>query len=186
MDRPATRLLRHGVLDPQRPVLSVDDIQRMLSDIAQDAGAGADRFRALKMLSGLGSANVTLPEPLSREERRQRASRIMQALGIEETRLAFKETWGSANPVDQHTEIGVLDEFPDWIRVMSQRCKTLIILYRTFPAMKRPGVPPGYPTHHGKIEQMKFCQKMAAKEYLAMFNRGELSPPLRVADAPTA
>jgi hypothetical protein len=64
-----------------KPHLSMDDIIAMVTEIARDDGAGADRFRALKFLSSQKETSNAIPDPLDEQEILNRLHRIMLPAG---------------------------------------------------------------------------------------------------------
>lgn len=143
--------------------LSIDEILTMVSEIARDPGAGADRFRALKMLATTETQQAVLTEPLSQPEIIQRASRILRGIGIHASQLSFQQAFpkSKATPFQPpKLEYGDLTEQE---REECSHVRTLKGLYKKFPEIKRPGFPPGFPVGKSHIQQQAWCQNAALK-----------------------
>lgn len=145
--------------------LSMDEILEMVSEIAKDQAAGADRFRALKFLRDQQSGTVVLPPPASNQERLDRLVRVMRASGMDLCQMAWRRIW----PTTKRK----VDDPPTRVQDMplTQQEEKLIMkvtglkqLYRMFPEVMRPtgGVPNGFP-FRGKLVQMDWCRAQARK-----------------------
>lgn len=143
--------------------LSMDEILAIVTEIARDPESGADRFRALKMLATTGDSNAAISPPLSHDELVARVARVIHGVGLHIAQLAFHQAFPTtkANPLDSpQLDTGDLTEAE---REMCAKVRTLKVLYRKFPEVKRNGFPPGYPVGKGLIAQTAFCQNMAIK-----------------------
>lgn len=143
--------------------LSIDEIMEAVTEIAQDAEAGADRFRALKMLASTESATVVLPEPMLESEMRLRLSRLMIGCGPRMTQLAYSDAWPNhKGGVPGQKSMPYADAAPE-LRNFAKRITSLPLLYKHFPESKRAGVPKGYPSGRSNAVKMAWCQDEALK-----------------------
>lgn len=146
------------VIKPQR--ITIDEITSLLSTIARDEDAGADRFRAIKALQGMESASITLPDPMSSDEVDQRVARVMKGAGPNATQrgylIAFpdlaKKVFG----------LNMTAATPDMIR-RAQRITSLKILNKEFPAFKINGMPKGFPAGKSLVTKATWCRDQAIK-----------------------
>lgn len=143
--------------------LSLDEILTMVSEIARDPGAGADRFRALKMLATTESQQAVLTEPLSQPEIIQRASRILRGIGIHASQLSFQQAFPKTKATPFQPPRLEYGDLSDEEREAASHVRTLKGLYKKFPEIKRPGFPPGYPVGKSHIQQQAWCQNAALK-----------------------
>lgn len=72
--------------------MTIDEILEELSKIGRE-GEGADRFRALKALSGMSGAQIALPEPLSDDEIVDRLFRLLAGAGKTNADRAMKKAF---------------------------------------------------------------------------------------------
>jgi len=149
-------------------ILDMEDIRRGLSDMAQN-GEGAQRAQAYRMLMQMESSSVTLPEPMSMEERRERAARILKAIGREEAHVVYQRAWPTAKSKIDAAPKFSLEHLPAKVRFAAQRITTLPKLYRAFPELKGPGFPTGYPVGYGKVSQARWLQQKSAQILLDRF-----------------
>lgn len=147
--------------------LSIDEIMGMVSQIAQDPDAGADRFRALKMLASAGQANVMLPEPLTLEEARARLTRLMKPLGTDMVRICYHEAFPThtTKPITAPPVV-ISDDLPAEVKFIATKCRSIRALYRHIPELKRNGMLPGFPLGAGAAVKAKWCQEQAVKALL--------------------
>lgn len=139
--------------------MTMDDIIDAVTDVAKES-EGADRFRALKMLASMDSGTAVLPDPMSSEEAITRLARLMKIPGRDIAVLAFQRAFPHARKRDQKPEI-TDDMIPEeWQRKLP-RIKSLKALYRAFPAIKRSGMPVGYPKGRGLLVQTEWVQRKA-------------------------
>jgi hypothetical protein len=152
--------------------LTIDEILSMVSEIARDTEAGADRFRALKMLASAGSASVVLPEPLDDNEMVDRIARIMKSSGKDIVKRAWTHAFHQQSS-DAMLESPRLhaNDIPAFLRARAMSVKSLKKLYPEFPEVKRPGFPPGYPAGKGISVQTAWCQDMSLKILLERENQ---------------
>jgi acetolactate synthase regulatory subunit len=147
--------------------MSMDEILEQLSAKGRDPDAGADQFRALKMLASMDTASVAINPPMSQEELVARVARILRGVGMHVCQLAHHQAF----PKNKHSfEAPVLDsqDLTEKDREDAAKVRTLKLLYRKFPEVKRPGFPPGYPAGKGLVAQQAWCQNAALK---AMIDR---------------
>lgn len=72
--------------------LSLDEIQQLLTDIARN-GEGADKFRALKMIATMNSAQAALPDPVSDADIVGRLVRLLKAAGYARATKAMSDAF---------------------------------------------------------------------------------------------
>lgn len=140
--------------------MTVDDITAMLSDIAHDEEAGAQRFQALKMLAGMESATITLPDPMGPEEIDLRLSRLMKGAGPAATQRSYL----MAFPDLARKEFGIhmTAATPDMIR-RAQPITSLKLLNKEFPEFKMQGMPRGFPVRQSLVAKATWCRDQALK-----------------------
>ena len=147
----------------EQKILSMDDIRVGLSEMAQN-GEGAQRAQAYRMLMNMQSDSAALPAPLTRDERLDRAARILKAMGREDSQVAYQRAWPNAKTKIDTAPKYSMEHLPAKVRFTAQQIKSLPKLYRTFPEMKpKGGFPTGYPVGYGKVRQAMWCQQTAAK-----------------------
>lgn len=146
----------------QQKRLSYDDIVRGMEEIAQDPD-DKDRFKALKALAATQSAGIVLPEPLDDAATTDRMTRLMKGVGIDVCQRSFYRAFPQSK-ADIHTAPKLTeDDIPADMMSRVQSVNTLKRLYHTFPEIKRPGYPPGYPRGKGIALQAAWCKRAAAK-----------------------
>lgn len=143
---------------------SVDDIAREIEEIAFN-GEGTDKLRALKMLrEDRGGSAITLPEPLTQPERISRMSRIMKVYGIEDCRTAFADAFPrTLENLGETAPTITPDDLTEDEERLCLRIRSLKLIYKQWPKLKRPGVLPGYPIKGGEVLQTEWCQNQARK-----------------------
>jgi hypothetical protein len=158
-------LKRQDKPDPPKPLpkrLMLDEIMAMVSEIAQDADAGADRFRALKMLATSEQATAILPHPMSGKDIIYRLSRLMRASGTDLCQQAYVAAFPKkrAGELDDAPTVDVTDLDIDYDKLP----KTVRAFHRMFPELKNPkgGCPPNYP-RAGKIVQVEWLRRESIK-----------------------
>jgi hypothetical protein len=150
---------------PKLKRMTLDDIVAHVTEIAQDADAGADRFRALKMLSETEGSSIALPKVFNDQEMVDRLARLMKGAGIHCTQLAYARAFPSAK---RSTALGgsrypYANARPELIKE-ANKATSLKILIRNFPSLKTGrGIPKGYPSGHSVEAKMKWCQGQALK-----------------------
>lgn len=147
------------------PRITIDEIHAMLTQIARDPEAGAERFRALKMLTESGTTVVALPEPMNADEVIDRVVRMMCAVGPDLCRLAYSQAFRNHRAgIHAATKLTV-EDLPPEQKAKVRHITSLKILYRDFPEIKPPtgGVPRGYPTGRGLAAQRAWMQRCAAR-----------------------
>lgn len=150
----------------KRQRMSMDEIAEMASEIARDPEAGADRFRAMKFLAQAEASTVLLPDPLDEPEAIDRLARLLKGYGPEVARLAYRRAYPmhrkQIDGMPSNAEIRIDPE----LKKKAMRIRTLKMLYKVFPEIKRPGVPPGYPSGGGILVQQEYVQRKALKMYI--------------------
>jgi hypothetical protein len=159
--------------------LTIDEINSMLTEIAKDPDSGADRFRALKMLSSGNAATVTLPEPLDPKEVTERLTRMIQCAGPTIAQVAFKRAFPTKKKSITDTPKIYTDDLPPRLMEKVKTITSLKLLYKHFPESKRNGVPKGYPVGRGLFAQQAWIQRAAVKLILDREN-AELRGPEQV------
>lgn len=145
--------------------LSLDEVMETVSNIAKDPD-NRDQFKALKMLASAQSAATVLPDPLGERELVQRLARLMKAAGIDLCHVAYAHAFRTARGVISDAPTIHLGHVSEIIAGKLKKIRNLKALYKAFPEIKRPGVPPGYPMAKGAIVQQAWIQKTAAKMFL--------------------
>ena len=145
----------------KKPRMSFDEAMDEIADIARN-GDGADKFRALKMVTERESSGATLPPPMSAEEIVERLTRLMRASGSGNCQIAFRKAFSGTrrNIGDAMPDLALADISPF---EKSALPRTLRQLYKQFPEIKRSGYPAGYPRNKGLEAQMTWCQKKATE-----------------------
>lgn len=145
--------------------MSMDELMNLLDEMARDESAGADRFRAIKLLASQERSEITLPKPLSEEEWVERVARIMRGSGREITKRAWRVAFPNGKiPIHVPRRIKPADLTPEETAIVD-KCYGLKQLYRHFPHIKRSGVPNGFP-FRGREAQKEWCQGEAVKMLL--------------------
>lgn len=156
---------------PPPAILSMEEIKAGLSELAR-SGEGAQRTQAYRLLMNMESATVTLPPPLSRQERLERYARLTKALGIEDAQIGFQMAFPtSKRKIDDRPKY-TLDDVPARVRGMAtqvttlKKLKKLVLSGGDREAWPKGGFPKGYPVYEGKVAQARWCVEEAAKYYL--------------------
>jgi hypothetical protein len=143
--------------------LTYDEILHGMEEIARDPD-DRDRFKALKALAASQSASVVLPEPLTYEERKMRLSRIMKAYGADLCRTCFSEAFPKhRDALGDIPPTIIPDDLTEGEERECLRVKSLPLIYKKWPALKRSGVLPGFPRGRGGKVQTEWCQNYARK-----------------------
>ena len=144
--------------------LSVDEILDMASAIARDEEAtGADRMRAMKMVSSINTSAVILPEPLKDPEVIERLARLDKAAGLHLAKLAFRKAFPHAKQGEDLAPVLTLEQLPPEVLAEASKIISVKTLYRAFPEVKRSGTIPGFPRRGSLAAQQNFCQRVAAQ-----------------------
>lgn len=144
-------------------ILSLEDILHGLSDLAE-AGDGAQRTQAYRMLlAHKGGAAAVLPDPLTDQERVERCARVMECVGKELAKLAYHRAFKRAKDEISDAPNLIAELLDPTLIAQAESIKTISQLYRWRPALKRPGILPGYPRSRGEAVQMRWCQNQAIK-----------------------
>lgn len=152
-------------MSDERPKrLSVDEILDLLSSMARDADAGADRFRALKMLASQEGATVTLPPPMLEGEVVDRIARVMKGAGATLTQLAYRRAFPDAPRAKLSGKRPTYHEITDDMRERARAITSLKLLNQEFPEAKMVrGIPKGYPSGRSLVVKAEWCQEQALK-----------------------
>lgn len=149
--------------DPQQPRLTLDDILDIASQIARDPSAGADRFRAMKMVADSQVATASLPRLGSDQDIVDRLARLMKGSGIRLTQLAYVRAFPSSRYAGMSggpsTYVSARPELVE----RAKKITSLKVLNRNFPEYKVNGVPKGFPTGRSVEAKVKWCQEQALK-----------------------
>lgn len=151
--------------EPKKPPkrMTLDEVMASVTEIAQDADAGADRFRALKMLASQNTAAAVLPDPMQNGELIDRLARLMKGAGVDICQLAYQRAFPQAvDSVASAPKLQMAD-LPPEIMAQVQKVRSIKSLYRYFPEIKRPGFPPGYPVGRGAALQLEWLRRYAGK-----------------------
>lgn len=146
--------------------LSLDEILDLVSGVARDDAAGADRFRALKMLASMNSAAVVLPPPQNDEEFVERIARNMRCGTPHQSQLAYRMAFPRTRYGQDIAPRMMLGDLPEHVREKASRVTSLKILYHDCPGTKRSGHPPGYPQRGSMMAKQEWCQKAASEYFL--------------------
>lgn len=147
--------------DPNKR-LSLDEILDLVSKVARDEDAGADRFRALKMLASMKSADVMIPPPMTDADIIERLGRLMKSAGPELCQIAYRKAHPKTRKGSDIAPRVLPDDLPDHIKEQASRTRSIKMLYHDFPEVKRSGYPPGYPQRESLLIQQEWCQRTAA------------------------
>ena len=143
--------------------LTIDEILDEVSALAQDPQAGADRFRALKMLATTESAAVVLPEPRADGEVVDRLARVMKGAGIALTQIAYKRAFPSTRyAADAGPKLRYADATPE-MRERAQAITSLKMLNRRYAEGKVRGTPKGYPARSSNAAKIEWCRTQALR-----------------------
>lgn len=132
--------------------MTLVDIHNELEAIAKDPDAGADKFRALKMLASMSSNTNAIPEPLHEQEIVARLVRVMRPAGMGLCQIAYKRAFqggkGTLSSLPVKAKDHDLSE-----EELGKVPRTLKQFYRRFPELKSSGFPSGYPV--GRSVELK-------------------------------
>ncbi len=145
---------------PKKP-MSAEEVRSKIEELAR-SGEGADQRWALRTLHAEESGAVTLPTPLTDAEVLERTCRIMKSAGQILSQLAYRQTFPKSKLGGELAPRMLLNDLPEHIREKAMQVTTLRILYRDFPDVKRPGMPPGYPQKSSLLARQEWCQRTAA------------------------
>ncbi len=135
----------------------------MISSIARDEDAGADRFRALKMLATQNTSAATLGEILSYDDMLERMTRLLKAVGPDACRVAYRRAFPQRKShIDDDVRLRT-DDVPAEVRAQAMKVWSLRGLYKQFPEAKRNGYPRGYPAGRSSVLKKQWCQEEAIR-----------------------
>lgn len=163
---------------------TVDELLGMLSEIADDPDAGADKFRAIKLLMSANSAGVTVPEPRTPQEIEQMGILLFRWWGRDTCQklwhLAFRK---AKRGIHEPPSIGEQFLTPEQ-RALVLKVQDVKTLYRIIPEIKRGGRIPGFPVGKGREVQREFCRRLAIKIFIDREQKKvEKDPPPETIDA---
>lgn len=145
----------------RRGAITFDEAREIISEIARD-GEGPDKFRALKMLMGLEGSGVGLPDPLTDNDALERLARLIRAVGPTGSQIAYRRAFpASKRSIDANAPKISEADMPPIDR--TKLPKNLRELYRMFPEIKKPGIPPGFPLRAGLEAQKRWCNDAAVR-----------------------
>ena len=142
--------------------MPLDEIERLITDIARDPESGADRFRALKFAAAMQSSTAALPEPLDDNEVLDRLARLIRAAGPTAAQLAYRRAFPASKRPINHAAPQVRERDMPFIP-KAELPGTLRALYKMFPEIKGPGCPKGFPMGKGLAVKKAWCQREAMK-----------------------
>lgn len=144
--------------EPKRR-MTFEEAREEIAEIARN-GEGADKFRALKMVMAEQSSTVTIPDPMTPEEKVERLARVMQPSGPIACQIAYRKAFPSSKREIFERMVRVK---PDELSVFAkaEMPSTLKQLYKRFPEIKGPGFPPGFPVRGGLEARAEFCKRKA-------------------------
>lgn len=141
--------------------MTIDEIVAETEEIARN-GEGADKFRALKMLHGMQSSQVTVPDLLEELAVVDKLAVLMSSQGATICQQAYNRAFSR-----QNTAITDTPKFKDTIKTIDVDVDKLPTnlkqMYRMFPEAKRHGYPRGYPAGRGFLVQKEWIQKYCVK-----------------------
>ena len=143
--------------------LSMDEIESIISEIAQDSDAGPDRFRALKALTQMQTAGVNIPAPVGDEEVLQWLTAFMVGSGPAMTQMAYKKAFPHSKNAIAHDEPRAYADASPELVAQSKKITSLKLMYKHFPESRRRGVPKGFPSGRSPALKMEWCQDAALK-----------------------
>lgn len=140
--------------------LTLAEIVDGITDIAQ-TGEGADRFRALKLLSSMEQATVVIPPPLEDWEVVDRVVRILRGAGPQLTQAAYARAFPNTAKAKFHKPTKNRLEATPEQKHEASKVTSLKILNRKFPECKMSGMPKGYPQRGSIAAKVRWCQEAA-------------------------
>jgi hypothetical protein len=146
--------------------MTMEEIDAALTEMGRDPEAGADRFRALKMLKVDAAASVIRTEELEDGEIVKRFIRLFQAAGQDIPRIAYRKAFQTKLGDISDAPVLDLGVIPEEIMLKARKISSLKMLYKEFPEIKRPGTPRGYPAARGPAVQLEWIRRAAEKLYM--------------------
>lgn len=152
--------------EEKRGTRSMDEILADIDAISSDP-EHRDQFKALKMLASTQSSAVVLPPPLGEKEIVERLMRVMRPSGPNLCQIAFSRSFprDRLKTVEDSPKL-TFENLSDESLAIIGRVSGLKSLYREFPAIKRHGIPAGFPSGRGVEAQLVWCKNMAKKMLL--------------------
>lgn len=154
----------------QKPRMSMDELVSIAEEVAR-TGEGAEKFRAIKMLTSMNTTQAAIAEPLTTDEMMERVSRIMKGVGILNTQLCYRMAFPSTrydidHVLNTQSRTDFLDEeLPRELKEKASKIFSLRKLYREFPQTKQPGIPKGFPVHQSIAAQKEWVRRQALRLY---------------------
>lgn len=151
--------------EPRAKRMTLDEIFEEIETFAKDPDAGADKFRALKMLAGMeiGASNA-IPPPMEPREITDHLIRLMKPAGSDLCRNAYIAAFPrSKSNLDRPYRIKLNESAADLGIDMNDMPRTLKQLYKRYPEVKRGGFPPGFPVGRGPMIQQEWCRQQGFK-----------------------
>lgn len=160
-----------------KPRMTMDEIDALIDEIAQDPESGADRFRALKMLKTDSTVGAAAPPVMTPDEMVQRISRLMLPAGEALCQVAFRRAFpkrGKPLNIEDTPQLGVEDLSPE-LKEQARNITSVKKLRKEFPETKQHGVPKGYPTRRGIAVQLEWL-RLAAERMFADRENAKIAP----------
>lgn len=149
--------------NPQRKILSYEDLLALISDTAQN-GEGAAKTQAQRMLlSAQGAGGPAIPDIMREEEIVPRLAKLMLGAGKNLTNVAFHKAFPRSQPMKgiRVHNLHASDVVPEgWTFP-----KTLKQLYKKIPEIKRSGYPPGYPVGRSAAAKQEWIRRECIKYF---------------------
>lgn len=146
--------------------ITLDEILDELSKLARDEDAGADRFRALKMLAQTEVAKVGLGELLDDAAIVDRLVRLMKGLGSSMVQICYAQAFPRAMNAEISGGRYTYSEADHDLVDLSKKCTSLAMLYKDYPETQVVGSPKGFPVSGSVAMKKTWCQDQALKVLL--------------------
>ena len=150
-------------MSEKRARLTVDEIMDALSEMGRDPDAGADRFRALKMLASQEAATTTLPPPMKDGEVVERLARVMKGAGLGMTQSAYHVAFPNSKSAVHAGKLMTYSDATPEMRMVASTITSLKVLYKKFPESKIHGIPKGFPSGRSLAVKADWCREQALK-----------------------
>lgn len=143
--------------------MTMDDIQKELETMAKDPEAGADKFRALKMLASMTTSASVIPEPYEEQEVLARLVRVMRPAGSGLCQIAYQKAFAKQGGSITATLPPKAKDHDLSDEELGRVPRTLRQFYRRFPELKGPGYPKGYPAGRGVELKLAWLREQTIK-----------------------
>lgn len=148
--------------DDKKKRRSIEEITADIEQISQDP-EHRDQFKALRMLAAEKATSVVLPDPMSDNEIIERIARLIKPVGRALSSIAYRRAFPYNKDIeDEMPKLAQTHLTPEEI-LTAKKCNNLKALYRTFPEIKRAGMPTGYPRGRSIEEKQEWCRDQATK-----------------------